>query len=457
MLNDLDRFHLVMDVIDRVPGLGERAAGLRQQMADERLRHRAYTREHGDDPPDVRDWTWPGPALELPRRPAACAGRQRRVEQPEAVAARRRRRGAVGARARRAPRRRRARGRGGRAGRAAGRAGRRRAPHRARRRALPRRGRDRRRGAGGAARADRARAAAPAEVAGGRGGGVGAHCPDVPAVACFDTAFHATLPPAAATYALPRAMARALRRAPLRLPRAVARVRVAPRRRARADAGRIVTCHLGAGASLCAVLDGRSVDTTMGFTPLEGLVDGDAVGLGRSRPAACGCSSTRACRRDEMADALEHESGLLGPGRHGRHARGAGAATTPRRASRSTSTCTACARRSARWPPRSAGSTRSSSPVEWESDRRSVRELACGGLSPPRRGDRHVRQRFRQRRCRRARERVRASRCSSSARARTWRSPVRPGRCSTRRWIRSSPTPISRRSPDGRRRRTTDA
>ena len=60
MLNDLDRFHLVMDVIDRVPGLGERAAGVRQQMADERLRHRAYTREHGDDPPDVRDWTWPG-------------------------------------------------------------------------------------------------------------------------------------------------------------------------------------------------------------------------------------------------------------------------------------------------------------------------------------------------------------------------------------------------------------
>jgi xylulose-5-phosphate/fructose-6-phosphate phosphoketolase len=60
MLNDLDRFHLVMDVIDRVPGLGERAAGLRQLMEAERLRHRAYTREHGDDSPDVRDWTWPG-------------------------------------------------------------------------------------------------------------------------------------------------------------------------------------------------------------------------------------------------------------------------------------------------------------------------------------------------------------------------------------------------------------
>jgi xylulose-5-phosphate/fructose-6-phosphate phosphoketolase len=60
MLNNLDRFHLVMDVIDRVPGLAQRAAGLRQHMADERLRHRAYTRQVGDDAPDVRDWEWPG-------------------------------------------------------------------------------------------------------------------------------------------------------------------------------------------------------------------------------------------------------------------------------------------------------------------------------------------------------------------------------------------------------------
>jgi len=59
MLNDLDRFHLVMDVIDRVPGLMERASHLRQHMTDERLRHRAYTREHGDDPPELRDWVWP--------------------------------------------------------------------------------------------------------------------------------------------------------------------------------------------------------------------------------------------------------------------------------------------------------------------------------------------------------------------------------------------------------------
>ncbi|HEX8101689.1 MAG TPA: phosphoketolase family protein [Solirubrobacteraceae bacterium] len=60
MLNDMDRFHLVMDVIDRVPGLGERHAALRQAMVDARLRARAYTREVGDDAPDVRDWVWPG-------------------------------------------------------------------------------------------------------------------------------------------------------------------------------------------------------------------------------------------------------------------------------------------------------------------------------------------------------------------------------------------------------------
>jgi xylulose-5-phosphate/fructose-6-phosphate phosphoketolase len=48
-----------MDVIDRVPGLGERTAHLRQELADERLHHRAYTRKVGDDAPDVRDWVWP--------------------------------------------------------------------------------------------------------------------------------------------------------------------------------------------------------------------------------------------------------------------------------------------------------------------------------------------------------------------------------------------------------------
>jgi xylulose-5-phosphate/fructose-6-phosphate phosphoketolase len=58
--NDVDRFHLVMDVIDRVPTLGSRAAALRQEMVDARVLARAYAVEHGDDPAEIRDWTWPG-------------------------------------------------------------------------------------------------------------------------------------------------------------------------------------------------------------------------------------------------------------------------------------------------------------------------------------------------------------------------------------------------------------
>ncbi|MGU3502142.1 phosphoketolase family protein [Mycobacterium sp. C31M] len=58
MLNDLDRFHLVIDVIDRVPGLGSNAAGLRQEMVDARLAARLYTREHGEDDPAITGWTW---------------------------------------------------------------------------------------------------------------------------------------------------------------------------------------------------------------------------------------------------------------------------------------------------------------------------------------------------------------------------------------------------------------
>ena len=55
VMNDMDRFHLVMDVIDRVPGLGQRAAWLRQQMVDTRARHRAWIREHGEDLPEVHE------------------------------------------------------------------------------------------------------------------------------------------------------------------------------------------------------------------------------------------------------------------------------------------------------------------------------------------------------------------------------------------------------------------
>jgi xylulose-5-phosphate/fructose-6-phosphate phosphoketolase len=59
MLNDLDRYHLVIDVIDRVATLGPRAAGLRQEMVDARLEARTWTREHGEDIPEVANWAWP--------------------------------------------------------------------------------------------------------------------------------------------------------------------------------------------------------------------------------------------------------------------------------------------------------------------------------------------------------------------------------------------------------------
>ncbi len=72
MLNDLDRFRLVMDVIDRVPSLGSRAAVLRQQMSDARLAARAYTREHGEDDPEITNWTWTAGSDE----PTAASRRQ---------------------------------------------------------------------------------------------------------------------------------------------------------------------------------------------------------------------------------------------------------------------------------------------------------------------------------------------------------------------------------------------
>ena len=99
--------------------------------------------------------------------------------------------------------------------------------------------------------------------------------PGVPAVGCFDTAFHAGLPPGAATYALPRSWRErwGLRRYGFHgLSHAYAARLPATLLGRPLEGLRVVTCHLGAGASLAAVHNGASVDTTMGFTPLEGLV-----------------------------------------------------------------------------------------------------------------------------------------------------------------------------------------
>jgi xylulose-5-phosphate/fructose-6-phosphate phosphoketolase len=59
-LNDTDRFHLVMDVIDRVPGFAAKSAGVRQRMTDMRAEHTRYVALHGEDMPETRDWAWPG-------------------------------------------------------------------------------------------------------------------------------------------------------------------------------------------------------------------------------------------------------------------------------------------------------------------------------------------------------------------------------------------------------------
>jgi acetate kinase len=145
--------------------------------------------------------------------------------------------------------------------------------------------------------------------------------PDVPGVACFDTAFHASIPAAAATYALPRQWRQrwALRRYGFHglshaycSRRAAELVRADPRGAGGAATPlRAVTCHLGAGASLAAVRDGVSVDTTMGFTPLEGLVM--ATRSGTVDPGLVLWLTEHANTPPaELAATLEHRSGLLG-------------------------------------------------------------------------------------------------------------------------------------------------
>jgi acetate kinase len=137
--------------------------------------------------------------------------------------------------------------------------------------------------------------------------------PGVPAVACFDTAFHARMPAAATTYALPREWRTRwdLRKFGFHgLSHAYASARALELADAPADS-RVVTCHLGAGASLAAVRDGHSVDTTMGFTPLDGLVM--ATRSGEVDPGLIlWLEEHMGMPPSELASTLEHRSGLLG-------------------------------------------------------------------------------------------------------------------------------------------------
>lgn len=134
-----------------------------------------------------------------------------------------------------------------------------------------------------------------------------------PVLACFDTAYHRSLPDVAATYALPAAWRRQF--GPLRKygfhglsHQYVARQAPAVLGR---DAPRLVSCHLGAGASLCAIANGVSVETTMGFTPVDGLVM--ATRSGSVDPGLLlWLQTTGGLTAEEISDGLEHQAGLFG-------------------------------------------------------------------------------------------------------------------------------------------------
>jgi acetate kinase len=142
--------------------------------------------------------------------------------------------------------------------------------------------------------------------------------PELAHVACFDTTFHATLPPGAALYPVPRAWSErfGLRRFGFHgLSHEWASIRTAQLLSVEPADLRVVTCHLGAGASLAAVAGGRSVDTTMGFTPNEGLVM--ATRSGSIDPGMLlWLLRQRGLSADEAERALDRESGLLGLSGH---------------------------------------------------------------------------------------------------------------------------------------------
>jgi acetate kinase len=164
---------------------------------------------------------------------------------------------------------------------------------------------------------------------------VGEALPELPQIACFDSAFHAEMPAAAATYALPErwrtrwgvrrygfhglSHAWIARRAPQLLPtsegaaQAKAKAKTRASKQERDDGLRIVSAHLGAGTSVCAIRGGRSLDTTMGFTPLDGLVM--ATRSGSLDPALVLWLLERpGVDARELEQTLEHGSGLLALG-----------------------------------------------------------------------------------------------------------------------------------------------
>ena len=315
MLNDLDRFHLVMDVIDRVPGLAAGRRGLRQEMVERAAARRAPTR--ASTARTTRDPRLDLAVLSVGVLVVNAGSTSLKLTSSRTTSSRVAVDGFE-------------RGRRGRA------------PRRPRRHAVRRAGADRRRGR---ARRSRSSPLAPLHNAPAlRAIEARAALPDVPHVAVFDTAFHATIPQEASTYAIPRRWREMGSRR-----YGFHGLSVAVGRRA-GRAARLVVCHLGGGCSVTAVLDGRSVDTTMGFTPLEGVPM--ATRSGSVDPGALlYLLRERGLRVDELDAALEHESGLRGPRRTRSTSWASGSLRPPDR------------RRSPPWRWRSADSTRSRSPA----------------------------------------------------------------------------------------------
>ena len=141
---------------------------------------------------------------------------------------------------------------------------------------------------------------------------VAASYPPVQQVACFDTAFHRTMPAVATTYALPAALREAgARRYGFHGLSYEAIARRLPQLDERAAKGRAIVCHLGSGASLCALRQGRSVATTMGFSPLSGLVMGSRPG-DLDPGLMIWLLREQVMRLDELENVLYHECGLKG-------------------------------------------------------------------------------------------------------------------------------------------------
>lgn len=148
--------------------------------------------------------------------------------------------------------------------------------------------------------------------------------PDAPAVAVFDTGFHQTIPEIAWRYALPRELAdrHGLRRYGFHgISHRYVSQRLLHCLRMPSAGSRLITCHLGSGCSVCAVRDGKSVDTSMGFTPMEGLVMGTRCG-DVDPGVLLHLLNRRNMPASQLADVLNHRSGLLGLSGRGADVRG---------------------------------------------------------------------------------------------------------------------------------------